>query len=313
MIKHYFINLSNVPSLNRRLPFVSIEGKKPGPTILLTACIHGDEVGGIATIQEIFKIAEKNLLKGKIYAFPLLNPIGFKNLSRYINLKNEDLNRSFPGKKGGSLSERIAYQIFNAILEKKPDLVLDLHNDWIKSIPFNLIDYDHKVVKTDAHKKAKEISKQSGLLSVLDDDEIKRTLSYNLVKKGIPAITMELGEAYVVNEENVKIGVGAITNVLKKMGMLKSTGKKLVYPSAKILLGKTIRYSEQLSSVTGIIRFYVKPGEMVKKNQVVVKIYDAFGKLKKTMRASAKGVVLGHTNYSAAFPGAEVISFGFIK
>ncbi len=313
MIKHSFINLLNVPRLTRRLPFMSIESKKTGPTVFLTACIHGDEVGGTAVIQEIFKIAEKNILKGKIYAFPLLNPAGFKNLSRYINLKKEDLNRSFPGGKDGSLSGRIAYQIFNTILEKKPDLVLDLHNDWRKSIPFNLIDYDRKVIKTDAYKKAKEISRQSGLLTVLDDDEIKRTLSYNLIKKRIPAITMELGEAYIINEENVKIGVGAIMNVLKKMGMLKSIGKTFIYPLAKIPSGKILRYSEQSSSAAGIIRFYIKPGERVKNNQTVAKIYDAFGKLKKTMKSSVKGVVLGHADYSAISRGIEVISFGRLK
>ncbi len=315
MIKHSFINLSNVPDSTRRLPLLSIESKKPGPVIFLTACLHGDEVGGMAIIQELFKIAERNLLNGKIYAFPLLNPIGFKNLSRYVDFKKGDLNRSFPGRRNGSLPERITCQIFNVILKKKPDLVLDIHNDWVKSIPFNLIDYNRKVMKTDACKKAREISKWSGLLSVLDvkNKDIKGALSYNLIKKGIPAISMELGGAYAISEKNVKIGAGAIMNILKKMGMLKSRKRLPVHPAAKIMSGRTLRYSEQLSSVAGIVRFSVKPGEIVKRNQVLARIYDVFGRLRKTVRASAKCVVLGRTDYSAVSSGIEIISFGCLK
>lgn len=58
-----------------------------------------------------------------------MNPLGFETASRHITLSGEDLNRSFPGDKEGSLAGRIANQIFTKIKETKPFLVLDLHND----------------------------------------------------------------------------------------------------------------------------------------------------------------------------------------
>src|SRR3989344_817712 len=126
---------------SRRIPMMELHGKESGPTVWLTGGIHGEEVGGVVVIQEIFKILQKEqLLKGSLYAFPLMNPIGFENATRYLPMTKEDLNRSFPGEEDGTLSERIAKVIFDNIIKTKPDLVIDLHNDWTQSIPYTLID-----------------------------------------------------------------------------------------------------------------------------------------------------------------------------
>jgi predicted deacylase len=65
---------------------MAAESPCPGPVVWLTACVHGDEVGGIVVIQELFKTVRKQLLKGSIYAFPLMNPLGFETASRDIIL-----------------------------------------------------------------------------------------------------------------------------------------------------------------------------------------------------------------------------------
>lgn len=310
-IKYSFLDILTASDLSRRrLPFMSIESSNPGPIVWLTACIHGDEVSGMVIIQEIFKIIKKTLLKGKIFAFPLLNPMGFEHSSRYITLSKEDLNRSFPGKKDGSLAERIAEQIFNKIIESKPNLVLDLHNDWIKSIPFSLIDYSKEVLPTEAYKKTQDFSQQTGLLSVIDSKEISGSLSYNLIKKGVPSLTLELGEPYVINEKSIEIGVKSMTNILKHLEMIKPTNEFFSYPLPEELKDKILKYSEQTSSTSGIVRFYIKPGEVVKKGQLVAKIYNAFGKLQETINALNNSIVLGHADYSAAFPGFLLVSFG---
>ncbi len=313
-IKYSFLNILTTSDLaRRRLPLMSIESANPGPILWLTACIHGDEVSGIVIIQEIFKIIKKTLLRGAVYAFPLLNPIGFEHSSRYITLSEEDLNRSFPGKKDGSLAERIADQIFNAIIEKKPTLVLDLHNDWIRSVPFVLLDYDKEIVNTEAYKKVEVFRQQTGLLSIIDNEEIKKSLTYNLLKKGFPALTLELGEPYIINEKSVDVGVKSVMNILKYLEMIKTTDEPFVYPITFELSNRILKYLYQFSSTSGIIRFFVKPGDFVKKGQSVAKVYNAFGKLEETLTAPDEGVVLGHSDYSIAFPGTLVMSFGIFS
>ena len=289
---------------------MSIESTSPGPIIWLTACVHGDEVSGMVIIQEIFKNLRKTLLKGAVYAFPLMNPIGFETSSRFITLSEEDLNRSFPGKKDGSLSERMAEQIFSEIMLKKPDLVLDLHNDWIRSIPFAFLDCIENIAHPDVYEKTKVFSKKSGLLPVFDTEEIKGCLSYNLIQKGIPSLTLELGEPYIINEKSVDVGVKSIMNILADLEMIKPPAELFSFPMPEALKDKTLKYIYQNSSSSGIIRFLVKPGEFVKKGQPAARIYNAFGRLEETIIALSDGIVLGHSDYSVAFPGATIISFG---
>jgi len=310
-IKYSFLKILTTSDLSqRRLPLMSIESEKSGPVVWLTACAHGDEVSGMVIIQEIFKHIRRTLLKGAVYAFPLMNPIGFETSSRYITLSKEDLNRSFPGDKNGSLSERIADQIFGTIIKTKPTIVLDLHNDWIKSIPYVFIDHNDEIANTETYKKVREFSEKTGLLPVLDTDELEETLSYNLIKKGVPALTLELGEPYIINESSVEIGTKCILNILSNLGMVEPLNEFFVHPVASIAKEKTPVYSYQVSSSSGVIRFLAKPGDVVKKGQVVAKIYNAFGKLQETVSALKDEVVLGHADYSVSFPGTLIMSFG---
>jgi len=147
---------------SRRLPIMKAKSNTSGPIIWLTACSHGDEVGTIVIIQELFKRLKKSpLLKGTIYAFPLMNPIGFETSSRDITLSEEDLNRSFPGDEDGSFAERIAFKIFSTIQETKPRLVIDLHNDWTNSIPYCLVDVQPGKQNKLAYKKARYFARKT--------------------------------------------------------------------------------------------------------------------------------------------------------
>ncbi|MDD5331917.1 MAG: succinylglutamate desuccinylase/aspartoacylase family protein [Candidatus Nanoarchaeia archaeon] len=317
--RYSFLKIFTGSDLSRRhLPVMEIKSVNPGPVLWLTGCSHGDEVGGMVIIQEIFKrINKKGLLKGSLYAFPLMNPIGFDNVSRDITLSEEDLNRAFPGDKEGSLAQRIAYQIFNHIKETKPDLVLDLHNDWINSIPHTLIDMDLGPEHKDVYEKTKSFARKTGFLVVLDMDDLKTALSYNLIKNKIPALTLEIGEPYVVNETDVDSGVDCILNILSEMGMIEPIGELVKHPiliKEPELNDKILKFSSKpVSSSSGIIRFLSEPGDVVIKGQPVARIYNSFGKLQENVVTLKKAVVLGHSDSSVAFPGAAVMSFGVIE
>ena len=314
-IKYSFLKILTGSDLSRRrLPFMVAESINPGPIIWLTACGHGDEVGGIVVIQEIFKrIRKKNLLKGTLYAFPLMNPIGFETGSRHIALSKEDLNRSFPGNKNGSLAERIADKIFSTIILTNPTLVLDLHHDWRKSIPYTLIDPNPIIGNTEAYEKTKMFSKKTGFLIILDTGEVKKTLSHSLLQESIPALTLELGESDVINEKNIEYGVKSIWNILSYLEMIEPLEEEFNYSVPEIYRDRILRYSDKpLSSASGIIRFFTRPGDVVNKNQPVARIYNTFGKLQETISTVSDGIVLGYSDSSVAFPGVPVMAFGIL-
>ncbi len=312
-VKYSFLKLLTGSDLSRRrLPLMAVESIRPGPVVWLTGCIHGDEVTGIVTIQEIFKtLRRQQLLKGAVYAFPLMNPIGFETASRNITLSKEDLNRSFPGDKTGSVAERIAERIFSTIEQTKPTLVLDLHNDWMKSIPYALVDPNPGGAHKQAYEYTKKAAEKSGFLVIMETDDVRRSLSYSLLEHDIPALTIELGESYVVNEKNVEYGVRSILGILAHLEMTSKPNEDFAFQTAQPVTAKTLKLSFlPVSSASGIVRFLRQPGDIVKKGQQVAKIYNAFGKLQDTLLCQNDAIVLGHSDFSVAFPGAPVMAFG---
>ena len=312
-VRYSFLKILTGSDLSRRrLPFMVIESPNPGPVVWLTGCIHGDEVTGIVTIQEVFKnIRKQPLLNGSLYAFPLMNPIGFETASRNITLSKEDLNRSFPGSKTGSVAERIADKIFSTIKETKPTLVLDLHNDWMKSIPYTVVDPNPGSAHKKAYEQTLKVAGKSGFLVVQETEEIKGSFSYSMLENDIPALTIELGESYIVNENNVEYGVKSILGILAYLNMTVKPAEDFTYQAPEAAKGKTLKFSSlPVSSASGIIRFLTQPGNLVKNGQSVAKIYNAFGKLQDTLLCKQDGVVLGHSDFSVAFPGAPVMAFG---
>lgn len=312
-VKYSFLKILTGSDLSRRrLPLMAIESSNQGPVVWLTGCIHGDEVTGIVTIQEVFKAIRKQpLLNGSLYAFPLMNPIGFETASRNITLSKEDLNRSFPGDKTGSVAERIADKIFSTIKETSPALVLDLHNDWMKSIPYTVVDSNPGITHKKAYEQALKVAGESGFIILQESEEAKGSFSYSLLLHDIPALTIELGESYIVNEKNVEYGVKSILKILSYLKMTEKPFEDFTYQAPPTVKGKILKSSSlSVSSASGIIRFMTQPGDVVKRGQAVAKIYNAFGKLQDTLLSKHDGIVLGHSDYSVAFPGAPVMALG---
>ena len=313
---HYsFLKILTGSDLSRkRLPCMSAVSDKKGPVVWLTACIHGDEIAGVVIIQEIFRKIRRRLLCGELHAFPIMNPTGFETGSRNITVSSEDLNRSFPGDPEGSPGKRIAGIIFNTIMDTSPDLVLDLHNDWNKSIPYVLLDRNLESFPAGVHAMSRNLAVATGFLIVEDTDIMTGTLSCNLLMKGVPSLTFELGEPNRINEKNVAAGVGALWNILAHMGMVAGVNDTVIYDLPPVYSrGMVLRYSERpYSSKSGIIRFISEPGDVVKKGQPFARIVNAFGKNLQTVHALDDAIVLGHTDSSVVFPGMPITAFGML-
>lgn len=311
-INYSFIKLLTGYDLsNRRMPFMTINSINPGPVLWLTGCMHGDEIGGTVIIHEIFKRLRKSLKRGIVNALPLMNPFGFENVSRQISISNEDLNRSFPGNSKGSFAQRIASQIFEKITNSSPALVLDLHNDWNKSIPYVLID---NLPEKNLTKELVGFAKESGFVIIQETEKLQTTLTYNLLLHKIPALTLELGESLIINEKNITFGIDAIWNILNYLGMVEKNIPKYQYPMPEQIIDQVLNYSHApLCSTSGITRFLKKPGQLVKKGDKIAKVFNAFGKLVETITANEDGIILGLNDYAVAFPGSQVMAFGIFS
>jgi len=296
----------------RRLPTMRASSDLPGPLVWLTACMHGEEVGGMAVIHDVFKRLRKTgMCCGQIFSYPLMNPWGFETMARNIHPTQEDLNRSFPGSSQGTLGERMADKIFTAIRNSAPSLVIDLHNDWVRSVPYGLLDSWTSGLNRSAWEKSRELLNQFDMLQVSDPEVIEGSLTHNLLACGIPALTFELGESYRINESQVRLGVEAVWRILERLGLVDPIPAELVLPLPKPCRGKLLNYTwGPVATEAGIIRYQVNPGQMVRKNQIVARIYNSFGKQLKTLKAPEQAVVLGYRDYAMVFPGMHVLAFG---
>ena len=118
----------------------SIDTYKPGPTVVLTANIHGYECTGFATALHFIEQLPSSLCKGKVVIYPSLNPQGLAQHRRVHPRDGKDMNRLFPGKRMGGIAERHVSHIWTSIARHTPDVILDLHTDSGDAIPYVLID-----------------------------------------------------------------------------------------------------------------------------------------------------------------------------
>jgi predicted deacylase len=295
--------------VQRRIAVLSADSKVPGPVIWLTACIHGDEVGGTAIVHDVFsELRKSGLTRGTVHAFPLVNSMGFENVSRYINTDREDLNRCFPGNARGSMGERLARRLFDAIMKTSPDLVIDIHNDWVRSIPYVLLDSAESYRSNHLQGQVRKMARATQLLLVEDSDvfhSLRNSLAGASVEAGIPSFTIEAGGAFSIVEESVSSGMTAILSVLKFMKMIDWWKPPPVQTN---LSGPLMYTNRPLCTSSGLIRFSVSPGQAIQKDQVLARVYSAFGSDEESLRATAGGIVLGLEDHARVLPGREVIA-----
>ena len=110
-----------------RLPITIIDGKRDGKTMLISAGVHGAEYIGIETARTLASTLDPQKVKGKIVILLMANPTATYQFQRFfVPEDGKNLNRVFPGKADGTLSERIAHVITEK-LQMEADYYIDLH------------------------------------------------------------------------------------------------------------------------------------------------------------------------------------------
>lgn len=295
--------------IQRRIPVLVADSRIPGPVVCLTACIHGDEVGGTAIVHDVFaRLRRPGLTRGRVYAYPLVNSMGFENVSRFITADGEDLNRCFPGDARGSMGQQIARRLFDTIIKTGPDLVIDLHNDWIRSVPYCLVDPADQYPRKALYHRVLKLARATGLLLVEDSDvfhPLANTLAGALVAEGVAALTIEAGGSFAVVEDGVSAGTRAVLAALRALDMIECADAD----AGKHAGNRALRYTDQpLCTTSGLIRFSVEPGQEIRKGQRLATVYSAFGSREETLEASGDGYVLGLEDHARVLPGRAVIA-----
>lgn len=258
-------------------------GRQAGPTLFISAAIHGDELNGVEIIRRLLKIKSLKRLKGTLITVPIVNLHGFINHSRYLP-DRRDLNRSFPGSKSGSIAGRLA-NIFLKEIVNKATHGIDLHTGAINrtNLPQIRADLDTEEVRL--------MAEAFGSPVMLNSNLRDGSLRAAAVKKGIPILLYEAGEALRFDEVSIRAGVNGIVNVMRHLGMIAPSRSR----KRKVLKPVVARSSFWIRAPhSGIFRSLVEDGTRVEANKTLMgMISDPFGETEVEVYSPSSGIVIG--------------------
>ncbi len=294
-----------VPSLythtQLEMPLQVIRGKKSGPTLFVSAAIHGDEINGVEIIRRVLNQKAIKRLRGTLIAIPVVNIFGFINQSRYLP-DRRDLNRSFPGSESGSLAARIAHLFLNDIVAHCTHGI-DLHTAAIhrENFPHIRAVLDDEETERMANAFASPV--------ILNSEIIDGSLRKAVEAKGINIIVYEAGEALRFNEFAIRAGVRGVLSVMREIGMLPSGKQPRKKPYTEVASDSTWIRAPQ----SGIVRLIKPLGSWVKKNEVLGVVADPFGEQERQALAPYNGIVIGKTNLPLVNEGEALFHIAKVK
>jgi predicted deacylase len=295
-----------------RVPFSIVHGAKPGPVLALVAGVHGQEYTPVLALQRLRTAIDPATLTGTIVMVHVANMPSFTARTIYYSpADRKNLNRVFPGRADGTLSERIADRITRDVISRATHLV-DIHSgDGNES----LRPYVYWI--TTGAPNVAEMGRKMALASGFDHIVIDRSrptdpaasvyLANTAILRGKPALTVESGFLAVSDEASIVRIERAVAGWLKLLGMRASGPEPVENPI-------WIDRNEVLTSkFTGIWYPLVERGHSVAEGTLIGRVTDFFGKTLQEIRAPFAGEVLYVVGTPAMNAGEPVGYIGQVK
>ena len=277
-------------------PILVAHGKQAGPVLCLTAAVHGDELNGVEVVRRIlFEIKPEDLV-GTVIGIPIANASGYLRGSRYLP-DRRDLNRFFPGSASGSLASRFAKALFDTVI-KRCSAVVDMHTGSFQRINLPQLRADLTAPPV------AEFSQQFGAIAVLHGAGPKGSLRRAATDIGIPAVTLEAGEAGRFDEESVSKSVEAIQSLLNRMAMVPRF-RLFGEPQPAFYESQWVR-----ADSGGILFSQVALGETVNAGQSLGTITDPIRNDQTVLKAPFSGRILGMAVNQVVMPGFAAYHVG---
>lgn len=274
------------------VPIIIERSKKPGPAILLTAGIHGDEINGVEIVRQLIAKGINKPKTGTTICIPVLNIFGFINMEREFP-DGRDLNRVFPGSKTGSLASRVAYTITTEILPHI-DFVLDFHTGG--AMRYNAPQV--RIAKGNVDlKTAAEIF---GAPFILHSDNIAKTFRNTCNKMGKSILLFEGGKSIHIDNNITNTGVNGAKRILHHLGMLRSNFKVSRPKETPIFITES-RWVR--ANFSGMFKASIQINGRVKKGQIIGNITDPYGKFNHFVKASYEGYIINVNESPIVYQG----------
>jgi predicted deacylase len=269
------------------IPVHVFRSTEPGPTVLLLAGMHGDEVNGIETIRRMVRRDQLRPLRGTIIAIPILNIYGFLNFSREVP-DGKDVNRSFPGNPRGSLASRVAHRFMREIMP--------------------LIDYG-----IDFHTGGAARANISQVRCLLHQDAETDALAaafaapftlHAALREGRRIIVYETGESLRLDDAGIELAIAGTFRVLQHLGMVETA-----VPAAAASV-VCMRSTWLRARYAGLFRSDVQLGDYIEKGQVYGSVADPYGEHAVRLESPVAGYIIGLNHMPVVNQGDALVHVG---
>lgn len=277
------------------IPICVIRNGK-GPTALFTGGNHGDEYEGPLALFDLARTLEPKDVSGTIIIVPAMNYPAFRAGTRTSPIDKGNMNRSFPGKPDGTVTQKIA-DFFQRHLLPRADLVIDIHSGG-KTLDFVPFCAAHVLPDKDQERKAFAAVEAFSAPYSNRMIEIDAVGMYDTAAEemGKVFITTELGGGGTARAATVRIARRGVMNVLRHAGIVGGPIESAPTRWLDMPSGDCFAFAE----TDGLIETMVDLGEPVEAGQVLARIHPV-GRTDlpaQEIRAKMSGILAGRH-----FPG----------
>ena len=285
-----YIEVAAAADEGTRIPISVVHGAKPGAVLALVAGTHGYEYTSIIALQRLLPRLDPAKMAGSVILVHIAGPPTFYGRRIYYGPDGKNLNRMYPGRRDGTVSERIAEAITREVIARSTHLA-DLHcgdgNESLRPYSYWMIS-DQPAVD--------EASKQMALAFGLDHIVIDRDRGRDPAKSAYTAMTAILRGKPAITTESGGMGLTDHASVAaQEAGALSLLAHLKILDAPSVRVEKAVWYdkSEVLRTPeTGIWQPVVDKMQSVAAGALIGRVTDPFGKVLHEARAPFGGEVL---------------------
>jgi predicted deacylase len=287
------------PGISTGLVGRRIDTGRPGPKVLLTGALHGDELTATGALWRVMERLESAGIGGQVTVIPLVNQQGARQSRRHVPLATTDLNRVFPGRKDGELGERLAAAL--ADLMESHDALIDVHTaGW--STLFLLLDH---IADPELQGRVYRWAYSSGLPAFgempaeqANLQGLDRCWTTWVVNNGKPAVTIELSSLMTLDVAGAERGAEAILKMLSDL-------PRALADKAGVEPIKLVR-KEVYSETGGLFETACNVGDRLKAGAIIGRVRTMLGDVQEIAKAPVAGDVIALNPTCAVMVGTHL-------
>lgn len=291
-----------VPALMQK----EFKGHFPGPNLLVTGGVHGDEFTPMAAVRRLMTRVDEANLHGSVTLVPIVNDAAWRRGERTAE-DGLDLARVCPGDREGSITQQAAHAVSQLI--QRADYYIDLHTG---SRTFSLLPFAGYTLHPDANvlEQQRAMARAFNLPIIWGTSPHLEGRTLSVARDaGVPAIYAEYLGSGACDEAGVEDYVAGCLNVMRELGMISRPrpADRVVTVIEDPTAGSGHMQVQNPSPTDGFFTPKVRLGENVERGAQIGIVCDSLGDETRAIHADRSGIALGLRTFSRVSQGEMTV------